>query len=234
FLVGKDIKRYSIENKGRYLILIPSGWTNKNRAGKDAWKWFSETYPAIANHLAQFEEKAKKRWDKGEYWWELRSCDYYEEFEKPKIMYLVFQVRPAFTFDDKGQYGNNAVWIIPRGDKYLLGILNSKTGWYLISKYCTQIQNGYQLIFKYLGKIPIRTIDFSNPEDRAKHDKMVGLVERMLELHERLARARTENEKTMLQRQIDATDGQIDKLVYELYELTPEEIEIIEKFNEGK
>jgi len=234
FLEGKDIKRYSIENKGRYLILIPSGWTNKNRVGKDAWKWFSETYPAIANHLAQFEEKAKKRWDKGEYWWELRSCDYYEEFEKPKILYLKFQVKPAFTYDHSNWYGNSAIWFIPIEDVYPLGILNSKLGWFLISKYCTQIQNGYQLIFKYLGKIPIRTIEFSNPEDRAKHDKMVGLVERMLELHERLARARTENEKTMLQRQIDAIDGQIDKLVYELYELTPEEIEIIEKFNEGK
>ena len=49
-------------------------------------KWFCENYPAIANHLFQFEDDAKKRQDKGDYWWELRACEYYDEFEKPKIM----------------------------------------------------------------------------------------------------------------------------------------------------
>jgi DNA-binding protein H-NS len=57
---------------------------------------------------------------------------------------------------------------------------------------------------------------------------MVKLVEQMLELHERLAQMRAETDKAMLQRQIDATDQEIDNLVYELYELTPEEIAIIE------
>ncbi len=228
FLVGKDIKRYFIDYKDRYLILIPSGWTKEHMKGKDAWKWFSETYPAVAGHLAQFEEKARKRWDKGDYWWELRACDYYEEFEKPKIMYLVFQVKPAFSFDEDGQYGNNAIWIIPKGDKYLLGILNSRLGWYLISRHCTQIQNGYQLIFKYLGKIPIPALDLADPADKKKHDEMVKLVEKMLDLHKRLADARLENEKERIQRQIDGIDRAIDSLVYELYGLTDEEIRIVE------
>ena len=143
-------------------------------------------------------------------------------------MYLVFQVKPAFTFDEIGAYANNAVWIIPRSDKYLLGILNSKLGWFLISKYCTQIQNGYQLIFKYLGKVPIRPIDISIPTDKARHDNMVSLVDQMLSLHKQLAETRTSNAQTLLQRQIEATDKQIDRLVYELYGLTEEEIKIVE------
>jgi len=57
---------------------------------------------------------------------------------------------------------------------------------------------------------------------------MVSLVERMLELHKRLASARTSGEREMYQRQVEATDRQIDALVYELYGLTEEEIKIIE------
>ena len=111
---------------------------------------------------------------------------------------------------------------------YLLGLLNSHLGWYLISKYCTKIQSGYQLIFDYLGKIPIRTIDFSDPADKARHDKMVVMVERMLTLHKQLSDVKTDHEKTLIERQIEATDRQIDALVYELYGLTEEEIGIVE------
>jgi hypothetical protein len=58
---------------------------------------------------------------------------------------------------------------------------------------------------------------------------MVSLVESMLDLHKQLLAARTEHDKTLIQRQIDFTDGRIDKLVYELYGLTEEEIEIVEE-----
>jgi hypothetical protein len=60
------------------------------------------------------------------------------------------------------------------------------------------------------------------------HDELVSLVEGMLGLHERLAAARTGDEKVRLQRQIEATDAQIDRLVYDLYGLTEEEIGIVE------
>jgi hypothetical protein len=79
-----------------------------------------------------------------------------------------------------------------------------------------------------LDQLPIRKIDMNNAVEKARHDRMVALVERMLELHKQLAGARSDHAKTNLQRQIDATDAQIDKLVYELYELTPDEIKIVE------
>jgi len=66
------------------------------------------------------------------------------------------------------------------------------------------------------------------PPDVARHDRMIALVERMLALHKELAAARTPHDKTLLQRQIEATDRQIDALVYELYDLTAEEIAIVE------
>ncbi|NOR77778.1 MAG: hypothetical protein GQ523_05000, partial [Methanophagales archaeon] len=229
FAMGKDIRRYQPLQSGRYLILMPKGWTRSNSEGtEDALAWLEREYPSIAAHLKPFSDKAQKRYDKGDYWWELRACDYYEEFEKTKIVYLVFQVRPAFTFDNGGIYCNNAIFVIPNKDLLLLGILNSKLGWFLISSYCTQIQSGYQLIFKYFGRIPIHMIDFSDPDDKSHHDKVVMLVKHMLELHEQLSKATEESEKTMLQKQIDKTDQQLDNQVYELYDLTPEEIAIVE------
>jgi len=77
-------------------------------------------------------------------------------------------------------------------------------------------------------QLPIRTLDFSDPADVAQHDKMVALVERMLDLNKKLAGARTPQVKTALERQIAATDGGIDRLVYDLYGLTEEEIAIVE------
>ena len=79
-----------------------------------------------------------------------------------------------------------------------------------------------------LVKLPIRTINFSDPTDKARHDRMVALVTQMLDLNKKMQDARLEQEKTQLSRQIAATDASIDKLVYELYELTAEEIAVVE------
>jgi len=79
-----------------------------------------------------------------------------------------------------------------------------------------------------LNMLPIYKINLDNPTDVSRHDRMVSLVETMLALHKELADKKTEYEKTAIQRQIDATDRQIDNLVYELYELTEEEIRIVD------
>jgi len=75
---------------------------------------------------------------------------------------------------------------------------------------------------------PTHTMNFADPADIARHDRMVALVTQMLDLNKKLQEARLEQERTMLSRQIEATDGAIDKLVYELYWLTDEEVKIVE------
>jgi hypothetical protein len=91
------------------------------------------------------------------------------------------------------------------------------------------LRGGYVRFWtQYIEQLPIRTIDFANPADVARHDQMVALVERMLDLHKRAAAEQVPHVKTLLQRQIEATDRQIDALVYELYELTEEEIGVVE------
>ncbi|MEW6216204.1 MAG: TaqI-like C-terminal specificity domain-containing protein [Candidatus Bipolaricaulota bacterium] len=124
-----------------------------------------------------------------------------------------------------GEGGNRLAYL------YLLGVLNSS-----LLQRVFEVQNP-QMVGKvfaevkvvYVERLPIRTIDFSNAADKARHEKMVNLVQSMLDLHKRLATAKTAHEKTMLERQITATDHQIDQLVHALYGLTADEI----KFAEG-
>ncbi len=113
---------------------------------------------------------------------------------------------------------------------YLLGILNS---WLMTWRHHRRSPKAKKALFPKvlvsdLKNIPIRAIDFADKSDKARHDEMVKLVERMLDLHKQLATARTAPETTALQRQISATDKQIDKLVYALYELTDDEIALVE------
>jgi len=226
YLIGRDIRRYGSPLNSYYIILIPRGWTNL-KTNKNAWKWFSQEYPAISEYLANFEQKASKRYDKGDYWWELRTCNYYHEFENPKITWGNLAVTPKFYLDQDGYYINAPSVFISSGDKYLLGILNSKICYYVISKIAAGRQGGF-FEYKpvYVSKIPIHIIDFNNPQEVEQHDRMVSLVERMLELHKH--HPQTPQEAENIQRQIAATDAAIDKLVYELYGLTEEEIAIVE------
>ena len=115
--------------------------------------------------------------------------------------------------------------------RYLLGILNSRLLSFLfrLRFQAKHLAGGFLAINKrQLEQLPIRTINFSDPADAARHDRMVALVERMLDLHKRLAAAQTPTDKTLLQRQITATDKEIDRLVYDLYGLTDEEIAVVE------
>ena len=90
---------------------------------------------------------------------------------------------------------------------------------------------GYSANKQFLSQIPIRTINFADPADKARDDRMVTLVTQMLDLNKKVQDARLEQEKTLLSRQIEATNAAIDKLVYELYGLTDDEIAIVEGTN---
>ncbi|GAB6285250.1 MAG: hypothetical protein STSR0009_14510 [Methanoregula sp.] len=123
---------------------------------------------------------------------------------------------------------NNYSYITQKSEvyslEYILGIFNSA----LINFYFANKFVDYNIKPTYLQQLPIRTINSSDPADKARHDRMVSLITQMLDLNKRLQDARLEQEKTQLSRQIEATDGAIDKLVYELYGLTEEEIKVVE------
>ncbi len=101
FVVGDDVRRYVLDTKNRYLILTYIGIP-------------IDKYPAIYRHLQAYQEKLERRWDKGNHWWELRHCDYYEDFTKPKLIYPVIAMSSRFTLDSRGYYSNDKTFIIPK------------------------------------------------------------------------------------------------------------------------
>ena len=279
FLQGRNIKPYGSAEAVSFLILFEKGWTQKEQKfdnEADAWNYLQAQYPSIAEWLEPFAEKGRKRTDKGDFWWELRACDYYEQFAKPKIMYQAFQVKPCFIYDENGFYSNNSMWFIPTNSKALLAILNSKMGWWLITKFCTQIQNGYQLIWKYFSQIPIPdcgeisvldslaeemlTLNKDIQQKRSRflrrlQENMSGIkINGALETFDNLDFAgfvaelkkqkikltlvqqdewekyfnQYKTECQSLKTQIETTDKEIDKKVYELYGLTEEEVKVVE------
>ena len=155
-VVGDDIRKYEIQYKERYLI-----WTY---IGIDI-----ENYPSIKNHLDQFKEKLERRYDKGKFYYELRACDYYADFEKPKIIYPDISKDRRLTFDPDGLYLANTAYFIPTDDLYLLTLLNSR----LIFTYYKQIsttlgdanKGGRMRWFTQdVLRLPIRRINFTTPE----------------------------------------------------------------------
>jgi type I restriction-modification system DNA methylase subunit len=243
FVGGQDIRRFQITDSERFLIVIPCGWTRKQMVGENslfndasergAWNWLSKTRPKLATHFAPFADSLKKRHDKGEYWWELRPCDYYQYFDRPKIIFPDICKGPRFCLDTSGIYLANTAYCLGTDDRYLLGFLNSRLFWFAIANISIPfgIRAGeyrYRLIYQYMEKVPIRVIDKSNASDNEKHDRIVHLVTRTLDLHRQRAAARTPQEQNNLDRQIESTDREIDRLVYELYGLTEKEIRIVE------
>jgi hypothetical protein len=159
-----------------------------------------------------------------------------EVMSTAKILVPDIVERASFALDEGGDYAFTSGYgitlkpVVAESPKYLLGLLNSQVVDFYLKNVSTTLRGGYFRYFtQFVEQLPIRTIDFSVPDDVGRHDRMVELVERMLTLHKRLAAAKISQEKSIIQHQITATDQQIDRLVYELYGLTNEEIQIVEQ-----
>ncbi len=165
-LRGRDIKTYSYEFAGLYLIVIPSGWTNENRNKEDAEIFFKNTFPAVYNHFKEIannqSSKGKglyNRDDQGQYWWELRSCSYMDEFLKEKIIWAEMTSGNCFVWDDNKIFCNQTCYFIPNGNKFLLSVLNSKLVYFYFTKIATDLGNSaFRWIKQFIEKIPIPQI----------------------------------------------------------------------------
>jgi len=231
-LRGRDTRKYYAEFKNFWLINVPKGYTIKTKLNTgnvtmepppsygnviydDAWEWFSKKNFAVANHLYNYKSKAIKREDKGDYWWELRACAYLKEFEKPKIIFSEIVSEPQFYYDEQGYYPEATVFFISGNHlKYLTALLNSKA----VTFFFKNFYMGGELVGKirykkaFLEKVPIPkpTLEYEN--------KIEALVDQILSLKKENPKADTSQ-----------LEAQIDELVYKLYDLTTEEIQIVQQ-----
>ncbi|WP_375582546.1 class I SAM-dependent DNA methyltransferase [Cyclobacterium xiamenense] len=215
FLAGRDIKRYQQPRSDKFLILIKNGQTKELFGILDeanAFAKISEIYPAVMDYLTNYRTKAKARFDQGQYWWELRACDYYEEFEKEKIIIPAIVKSASYGFDREGHYSNDKTTIIPTNDLVLLGVMSSTLVDFYLKSIASTKQNGY---FEY-KPIYIAQLPILKPTNEIR-EKLENLVSEILE-----------SKKQYPNSNISELASEIDQLVYQLYELTGEEIQIVE------
>jgi type I restriction-modification system DNA methylase subunit len=236
-LRGRDIKRYRV-TQSNLLLVIPY-----RRYGTNYELIPAETMEKVAPLTLRYFQDCKSRLNerekgrfKGSRWYCYGRPQNMTRFEVgEKLVFPDVGNRGSFSLDSEGRWlVDTAYALVKRSDtrmelRFLLGILNSSLLTYFLRQTGTALRGGYfRMKTAYLNPFPLRSITFSDLPDKSRHDRMVEMVEEMLTLHKQLASAKTAHEKTALQRQIDATDKQIDQLVYELYGLTEEEIRIVE------
>ena len=209
FLAGRDVKRYETPIANKYLILFKNGET-RDKYGilseKESWECIERDYPSIALWLASYEVRAKKRTDQGEFWWELRACAYYDEFENAKIVYPNICKQPEFILDEE-TYTNQKCYIIASSDKLLLAILNSRVFLFLFKELLPKLRGGfYEPSRRYFSVFPM--VDF-------RSSVLESLVTQIITL-------KKQNQPT------EYLEAEIDHLVYKLYDLTYDEVLIVD------
>lgn len=231
-LKGAEISRYEKPNY-KYMVLFPYLVKN-NKANAIPENELKSKYPAAYLYLNRNKGSLLKRSKTdNNNWWLYPYPKNLSLYNTPKLLCQVLSSRGNFTLDGDGKYyflggGTAGGYAIKVKDddqtqlKYLLGILNSKLTTYYVSK----VASGFRGGFFAFGKSSLRSLPLPA---LSHHDGIVEQVDLMLSLHKQLQEARTPHEKTALQRQIEATDKQIDQLVYDLYELTEDERNIIDK-----
>ncbi len=231
-LRGKDIKRYSYEWADLWVIFIPWHFPNTNNPKnmEENEQDFSIHYPIIYSHLLSHKDKLLKR-NKDETgkryeWYCLQrwAANYYQEFEKEKIVYGEIVQEPRFYLDngecELGYFYAEATSFILTGEhlRYLLGMLHSKLITFAFKTFYAGGglgESGYRYKKAFIERLPIPKI---TPQNQELADKITDGAEAILETKEKDPKANTQK----LEKEIDA-------LVYQLYNLTDEEIKIIEE-----
>lgn len=224
FLAGRYIKRYQPPKNYQYLIFAKRGINIKE-------------YPAIQKHLEQFKKQLMPKpkdfqgakWEgrkPGAYkWYELQDAiDYYEEFERPKIIVPAIVQSASYNWDENKFYSNDKTSIIRTDDKYVLGILNSSACDYFIKSIASTKQGGYfEYKPMYFSRAPIPDADSKTKSE------IITQVNLLLKLNTEKQNIKLQTRLDQLQTQITHAERRVNKLVYKLYDLSEEEISIIEK-----
>jgi adenine-specific DNA-methyltransferase len=219
-LNGRDVRRYQIEYQNIFLIYTHHGINIKK-------------YPAVEAHLRRFKQRLEKRATK-QAWYELQQPQFRFAplMEGAKIIFPDIATTPRFALDETGFYSSNTTYFIPRRDLYLLALLNSRLGHFYFSFVCAGLEGKTETYLRFFGQyldgFPVRTINFSDKADCACHNRMVALVEGILTAKRQFQIARTDRDRNFYENKYVALGRQIDILVYKLYDLTDEEVAIIE------
>ncbi|MCE7132865.1 Eco57I restriction-modification methylase domain-containing protein [Campylobacter coli] len=216
-LRGRDIKRYSYEWAGLWVINTHNGYKNQNGEKVEAIN--IDHYPSLKKHFDEFYPQLEKRADKGLTPYNLRNCAYIEEFEREKIVYSEIVRKPQFYLDTKLNFYAEATSFILTGEnlKYLIAFLNNDFVAFIFKTFYAGGnlgENGFRYKKAFLEKLPIPKI---NSKNEKLANELINLVDEILKVKEQDKNANTQE-----------LENKINSIVYKLYNLTEEEIKIIE------
>jgi len=237
---GTDVSRYG-HLANRQYIVFPYAVENE-RASLIDFETIQRDLPKTAAYLLEnkklLEGREKGRM-KGPVWY---GYIYLKNMARQSLVKLcvprlVGQLHAAYDHDGSHFLDNVDVGGVtlkaaygPQGLEYLLALLNCRLMRWYFPQVSAPFRGGWRSANRqFLSLLPVCVIDFKNAKETAIHHQVVGLADSMQTLHKQLAAAKSVAQKTVLQRQIDATDAEIDRLVYDLYGLTAEEIAIVEE-----
>jgi type II restriction/modification system DNA methylase subunit YeeA len=205
-LRGRDVKKYYYNYEDLWLINTHNGVKEKNIPPVDV-----TNYIAVKEFLDLHWNKISSRSDKGDTPYNLRNCAYSEDFEKPKIIYPNMTKFLPFTFDKSGFYTNQKCFILTGNNlEYLVSFFNSKLFKYCFEENFPELQGNTRELNKVIfEQIPVKTISDETP--------FIEKVNQILAAKKLEPTADT----TVLEKEID-------QLIYQLYDLTEEEIKIVE------
>jgi adenine-specific DNA-methyltransferase len=215
-----DVKKYRYSFSGFHVFYIG------NQDNKEILQNRAK-YPHIVEHL----DKYKKIITSSNAPYGIHRTREQRFFTVPKVIGANMFDKPSFTYCEEEYYvnfgfnvivGHSAIYDL----RYLTGIVNSNVGAFWFNLYGKKRGVNNDVGVGVLRTFPVHAINFTDPADKARHGKMVSLVERILELHKR--NPRTPQEKESLAGEIASVDRSIDELVYQLYGLSEEEIKIVE------
>lgn len=227
FLRGRDVKRWRCEFAEQYLITIESSenvkhpWSGMPEAEAEAT--FKKMYPAIH---ARFNDPAHRdklinRFDQGMYFWELRSCAYWDAFSQPKIVYPDIYEHQTFSVDNEGYFFGNTCYFIPTKESWFLSFLNSPLIEWFYGSISNRIRGGYLRAFSQsVGQIPI-------PAASDNQKKLCETLSSILILLHR-PEAHTISKRSLM---VSFFEQWLNGLVYELFfpgELHAREIRLFE------
>ncbi len=183
FLRGQDFSRWFADWAGLWMIVMKSSenhdwpWTN---AGDAAEEVFAEVYPSLYAHAVSYRDALEGRQDQGRYWWELRSCAYWQEFDRPKIMYPEITWRADWGVDRSGMLCNNTAYLLPSDDPWILAVTNSPVMWWYSWRAASHGKDeALRFIKDYVQSFPI-----PQPTD-SRRTKVAPLVEALIHAVER-------------------------------------------------
>lgn len=196
-------------------------------------KTFPNGWAHINEHREELMNRERGKW-RHDRWYALGRSQNLTQMDAVKLVIQVTAQRPTVLLDERGLYmtggGSGPFYGIRPKDtsfpiKYLLAILNSKLFGWIVKAQSTNLRGGYIKFSKqYIETAPIVMLG-----KEFAHSRMISLVDTMLTLHRQLNDAKSEKLNDVIQRQMHATDSEIDRLVYELYGLTDDEIKIVEE-----